>query len=179
MTARTDDPDAALLAAAIAGDRNAFAGLLDRHYNRMHALAWQLTGSQGDAEDVAQEVCCILAERIAGFRGESSFSTWLFSIVVNACRDLRRRRRSFHGMTERLTVLVGLTRGPDGRDLVDAVWLRSALGRLKPPLRETAALVAGEQLTHAEAAAILGVAEATISWRMHKIRQQLSEAGNG
>lgn len=179
MTARADDPDAELLAAAVAGDRSAFAGLLDRHYERMHALAWQLTGTRSDAEDVAQEVCCILAERITRFRGESFFSTWLYSIVVNACRDLGRRRRSFRGMTERLTTFVGLLRGPDGRDLVDAVWLKSALGQLKPELRETAALVAGEQLTHAEAATVLGVAEATISWRMHRIRQLLAEAGNG
>jgi len=172
---RTDDPDADLLSAAIAGDRNAFAALLDRHYDRVHALAWQLTGARSDAEDVAQEVCCLLAERIAGFRGEARFSTWLTSIVVNACRDLRRRRRTFRGMTERLACVVGLARGPDGRDLVDAVWLQTAIGRLKPAFRETAVLVAGQQLTHAEAARVLGVAEATISWRMHKIRQQLGE----
>ena len=177
MTARTDDPDADLLAAAVAGDRNAFAALLDRHYDRIHGLAWQLTGTRSDAEDVAQEVCCMLAERIAGFRGEARFSTWLCSIVVNACRDLHRRRRSFRGMTERLAVVIGLSRGPDGRDLVDAVWLQTALGRLKPDLRETAVLVAGQQLTHAEAAAVLGVAEATVSWRMHRIRQQLAGPG--
>ncbi|MES1973193.1 MAG: hypothetical protein V4472_12090 [Pseudomonadota bacterium] len=39
-----DDPDADLLAAAVAGQRDAFAALLDRHYNRIHGLAWQLTG---------------------------------------------------------------------------------------------------------------------------------------
>ncbi|MBC7491197.1 MAG: sigma-70 family RNA polymerase sigma factor, partial [Novosphingobium sp.] len=44
---------------------------------------------------------------------------------------------------------------------------------MKPAMRETAALVAGQQLTHAEAAAVLGISEATVSWRMHEIRKVL------
>jgi len=169
-----DDPDADLLAAAIAGDRDAFGALLQRHYNRIHGLAWQLTGSRADADDIAQDVCCTLVEKIAGFRGEAKFTTWLCGIVFNACRDLRRRRRSFSGFTDRLAVLAGLARAPDGRDLHDAMWLKSAIARLKPAYREAAVLVAGQQLSHAEAAEILGVAESTISWRMHEIRRMLS-----
>jgi RNA polymerase sigma-70 factor (ECF subfamily) len=172
------DPDDDLLPAAIAGDRDAFAELLQRHYNRIHGLAWQLTGSRADADDIAQDVCCTLVEKIAGFRGEAKFTTWLCGITVNACRDLRRRRRSFGGFTERLAVLAGLARAPDGRDLYDAIWLKSAIARLKPPYRDAAVLVAGQQLTHAEAAEILGVAEATISWRMHQVRRLLA-AGDG
>ncbi len=173
-----DDPDADLLAAAVAGQRDAFAALLDRHYNRIHGLAWQLTGSRADADDIAQDVCCTLVEKIGSFRGEAKFTTWLCGIVFNACRDLRRRRRSFGGFTERLAVIAGLARGPDGRDLHDAMWLRSAIARLRPAYRDAAVLVAGQQLTHAEAAEILGVAEATISWRMHEVRRMLS-TGDG
>src|SRR5882757_2493538 len=167
-------PDAELIAATIAGDRDAFGALLQRHYNRIHGLAWQLTGSRADADDIAQDVCCTLVEKIAGFRGEAKFTTWLCGIVFNACRDLRRRRRSFSGFTDRLAVLAGLARAPDGRDLHDAMWLKSAIARLKPAYREAAVLVAGQQLSHAEAAEILGVAESTISWRMHEIRRMLS-----
>jgi RNA polymerase sigma-70 factor (ECF subfamily) len=173
VTDRTRDPDADLVAAAVAGNRDAFAALLERHYARIHGLAWQLTGSRADADDIAQDVCCTLVEKIGGFRGEAKFSTWLCGIVFNACRDLRRRRRSFGGFTDRLAVLAGLTRPPDGRDLHDAIWLKSAIARLKPAYRETAVLVAGEQLTHGEAAEILGVTEATISWRMHEVRRML------
>ena len=49
-----------------------------------------------------------------------------------------------------------------------------AIARLKPALRDTAVLVAGQQLTHAEAAEILGVAEKTVAWRMHEVRRILS-----
>ena len=171
------DPDSSLIAAARAGDRDAFAELLDRHYDRIHGLAWQLTGSRTDADDIAQDVCCTLVEKIGSYRGEARFTTWLHGITFNACRDLRRRRRSFGAFTDRLAVLVGLANEPDGQDLYDAIWLKSAIARLKPALRDTAILVAGQQLTHAEAAAILGVSEATVSWRMHEVRRILSAEG--
>jgi RNA polymerase sigma-70 factor (ECF subfamily) len=173
-----EDPDADLLSAAIAGDRDAFGELLQRHYARIHGLAWQLTGSRADADDIAQDVCCTLVEKIASFRGEAKFSTWLCGIVYNACRDLRRRRRSFSGFADRLAVLAGLAPAPDGRDLYDAIWLKGAIARLKPPYRDAAVLVAGQQLTHGEAAEILGIAEATVSWRMHEVRKLLA-AGQG
>ena len=115
-----------------------------------------------------------MVERLAHFRGEAKFTTWLTSIVYNACRDFRRRRRSFQGLTERFGVWSGLLRGPDGRDLHDAMWLKSAVARLKPAYRDAVVLVVGQQLSHAEAAAILGIAEATVSWRMHEARRLLA-----
>jgi RNA polymerase sigma-70 factor (ECF subfamily) len=169
-----DAADESLVAAAVAGNREAFEALLRRHYDRIHGLAWQLTGSRDDADDVAQEVCCTLVEKIGSFRGEAKFTTWLCGITFNAFRDLRRRRRSFKGLTERLTVLAGLAAPPDGRDAYDAIWLRSAIARLKSGLRDTVVLVVGQQLTHAEAAVLLGVAEATVAWRMHEARRLLA-----
>ena len=173
------DTDSSLIAAACAGDREAFAALLDRHYDRIHGLAWQLTGSRDDADDIAQDVCCILVQKIHSYRGEAKFTTWLYGITFNACRDLRRKRRSLWAFSERLAVLVGLASEPDGRDLYDAIWLKNAIARMKPAMRDTAVLVAGQQLTHAETAEILGVAEATVSWRMHEVRRILSASGGG
>jgi len=169
-----DDPDAGLVAAAQAGDRDAFEKLLRIHYDRIHGLAWQMIGSRADADDIAQDVCCTLVEKIGGFRGEAKFATWLSGITFNACRDFKRRRRSFLGFTEKLGVLAGLAAAPDGRDAYDAIWVQSAIAKLKPVYLETVVLVAGQQLTHAEAAAILGVAEATVSWRMSEVRRMLS-----
>ena len=166
------DTDASLVAAAAAGDRAAFEMLLRRHYDRIHGLAWQLTGSRADADDVAQDVCVALVEKIGRFRGEAKFTTWLTGITFNACRDWRRRRRSLGGMLDRLGVLTGIAGAPS--DPYDALWLKSAIARLKPALRDTVVLVAGQQLTHAEAAEILGVAENTVAWRMHEARRLLS-----
>jgi len=174
MGERAGEPDGNLVAAAAAGDRAALEALLRRHYDRIHGLAWRLTGSRADAEDIAQEVCCALVEKIGSYRGEAKFTTWLTGITFNAARDFRRRRRSLAGLTEKLAVLAGLADAPDGRDAYDAVWLKSAVARLKPALRDTVVLVAGEQLTHAEAAEVLGIAEATVAWRMHEVRRLLS-----
>lgn len=173
MAGPGDASDADLVTAAVAGDRAAFEALLRRHYDRIHGLAWRLTGARADADDIAQDVCCTLVEKLASYRGEAKFTTWLAGVTVNACHDFRRRKRSFLGLTERLGVLAGLAPPSDGRDAYDAAWLKSAIARLKPALRDTVVLVAGEQLTHAEAAAILGVSENTVAWRMHEARRVL------
>jgi RNA polymerase sigma-70 factor (ECF subfamily) len=164
--------DENLAAAAAAGDRAAFETLLRRHYDRIHGLAWQLTGSRAEADDIAQDVCVALVEKIGSFRGEAKFTTWLTGVTFNACRDWRRRRRSLGGMLDRLGVLAGIADMPS--DPYDGIWLKSAIARLKPALRETVVLVAGQQLTHAEAAKVLGVAENTVAWRMHEVRRILS-----
>ena len=175
MGRNEEDPDAVLVRAAVGGDRDAFGDLLQRHYKRIHGLAWQLSGSRSDADDIAQDVCCTLVTRLAGFRGEARFSTWLYAIVVNQCRAHRRRQNTIGRLLEGFAVVARLASIPDGRDAYDAVWVESAIARLKPAYRETVVLVAGQQLTHAEAAEILGVAEATVSWRMHEIRRILTQ----
>jgi RNA polymerase sigma factor (sigma-70 family) len=168
------DPDRDLVERAAAGDRDAFEALLRQHYDRIHRIAWRSTGSRSHAEDIAQDVCCTLVEKIATFKGEARFTTWLTGIVVNACRDHRRRGLTLMRLRERLSVLAGLAPRPDGRNAYRQSWLASELARLDPVLRDTVILVVGEDLTHAEAARALGVAESTVSWRMHEARRQLT-----
>ena len=167
------DTDVELVRRSAGGDRAAFEALLARHYHLMHRIAWRFLGSRDDAEDV----CCGLVEKVAAFRGDAKVSTWLISIVVNACRDHLRRASSLRRFKERLTSVMGMASPPDGRDLYRASWLASSLGKLDPALRETVILVAGEELTHAEAAAVLGIAENTVSWRLHEARKRLKQQG--
>ena len=171
------DPDHELVLRAKAGERTAFEALLQRHYDRVHRLAWRLTGSQTDAEDIAQDVCCALVEKLTTFKGEAKFVTWLVGITINACRDHHRRRQTSARFRDGLTVLTNLSAPPDGRDLYRQSWLASDLSRLDPALRETIILVVAEDLTHAEAARALGVAESTVSWRLHEARRQLATIG--
>ena len=165
---RDDD----LVSLATQGNRAAFEALLRRHYDLMHRVAWRMTGSQTDAQDICQDVCCALVERIASFRGEAKFTTWLVGIVRNACHDHHRRHSTLTRLKGHLAVLAGMAALPDGRDLFRRSWLASELARLSPLLRETVVLVVGEGMTHAEAAAALGVSESTISGRMHEVRRQ-------
>jgi RNA polymerase sigma-70 factor (ECF subfamily) len=169
----TDDD---LVSLATQGNRAAFEALLRRHYDLMHRVAWRMTGSQTDAQDICQDVCCALVERIASFRGEAKFTTWLIGIMRNACHDHHRRHSTLARLKGHLAVLAGMAAPPDGRDLFRRSWLASELARLSPLLRETVVLVVGEGMTHAEAATALGVTESTISGRMHEVRRQASLA---
>ena len=170
-----DDPDAGLVAAAVAGDREAFAALLRRPLRSDSRAGVAHYGSRADADDIAQDVCCALVEKIGGFRGEAKFAPGSLGITFNACHDLGAGDVRSPGSPTSSRCWSGLARGADGRDVNDdAIWLKSAIARLKPACRDTAVLVAGQQLTHAEAAEILGVAEATISWRMSEVRRMLT-----
>jgi len=166
--------DQDLIARASAGNRRAFELLLRRHYDGIHRVAWRLTGSASEAEDIAQDVCCALIEKLGSFKGEAKFTTWLFGIVVNAFRDHRRRTTTLKRFRASLSVLAGLAAGPDGRDLYRRSWMASELSRLDPRLRETVVLVVGEDMSHGDAADALGIAESTVSWRMHEARRRLS-----
>ena len=88
MLMETNDETLAL--AARSGDRAAFGVLLARHYDRVFRLAWRLSGSRADAEDLAQEVCAALPVKLASRRGEARFSTWHYRVVMNAAHDQRR-----------------------------------------------------------------------------------------
>ena len=123
----TVDPDGSLVERAVRGERDAFETLLRRHYDRIHRIAWRLTGSSSHADDIAQDVCCTLVENIGSFKGEAKFTTWLTRIVVNACRDQRRRGVAFTRLRDCLSVLAGLAPWPDGRDAIDAAGSRASL----------------------------------------------------
>lgn len=171
MLTTTDDSE--LAAAAIAGDREAFRRLVERHYDMIYRVAYRYVGSAADAEDIAQEVCITLATKLSRFNNRSRFSTWLVSIVINRCRDHFRRRKSSQALVEKYAVL----RAAEDADQEDTNkrtgWLHDALQSLEPALRETVLLIVGEDLSHAEAAKILGCAESTVSWRVHMARKQL------
>jgi RNA polymerase sigma-70 factor (ECF subfamily) len=155
------------------GDRDAFRRLLERHYDRLFRIAYRFLGSAAEAEDVAQEIAMTLGRKIGSFRGESSFSTWLYSVAVNACRDHTRRQRSA-GALQKSYLAFAEQRAADWADSDEKVrWLYRALDRLDPALKEAALLVLAEDMSHAEAGEVLGIAENTVSWRMHEVRKRL------
>ncbi|WP_257166661.1 RNA polymerase sigma factor [Bradyrhizobium sp. SRS-191] len=172
----SDATDDDLVCLATQGNRAAFEALLRRHYDLMHRVAWRMTGSRTDAQDICQDVCCALVERIASFRGDAKFTTWLIGIVRNACHDHHRRHSTLARLKRHLALLARMAALPDGRDLFRRSWLASELAQLSPLLRETVVLVVGEGMTHAEAATALGVSESTISGRMHEVRRRASLA---
>lgn len=170
---RMETSDETLAMAAAGGDRAAFAALVTRHYDRVYGLGWRLTGSAADAQDLAQEICAALPAKLANWRGEARFTTWLYRVVVNAASDLRRRQatraRAADGWGDwEIARQAEAAEAQAARD-----WLEGAMAKLSPELRETVALVLGEDLTQAEAAQVLGLSEGTIAWRMSEVKKRL------
>lgn len=176
MEMNASDED--LVAGARDGDAGALRDLVARHYDRVFRVGFRILGNREDAQDLAQDICVALPGKLAGFRHEARFTTWLYSVVTNAARDrlrmssVRRRAWSDWGDVETLNRSAGDVRTED------LAWLREAMAALPHDLRETVALVLGEDMTHAEAAEVLGTSEGTVSWRMSEVRKKLkAQAG--
>ena len=77
----------------VAGDRDAFARLLDAYETRVFRLALRLTGSVPDAEDVTQEIFLAVYRSLPKFRGDAALGTWIYRVAMNNCMEFRRKRR--------------------------------------------------------------------------------------
>lgn len=168
------DPDDTHLAqAAAGGDRDAFAALLARHYDRIFGLCWRLTGQRSEAEDLTQDICAALPARLAQWRGEARFTTWLYRVTVNAAHD-RRRRQASHSRASTGWGDWEINRQAELAEAAEAQdWLQHTMQHLPDNLRDTVALIFGQELTQAEAGAVLGLSEGTIAWRMAEVKKHL------
>jgi RNA polymerase sigma-70 factor, ECF subfamily len=163
----------ALIARARDGDRAAFARLIEDRYAFIFRTAWKWSGNREDAEDIAQQVCVKLATAIGQFDGRSAFSSWLYRITLNAVRDLQRSRgRQARGAQSLAEVMPG-TAPPDQEDALAESELWAAVRRLPDRQRDAVLLVYADELSHAEAAAAMGVKEPTVSWYVHEARKTL------
>jgi RNA polymerase sigma-70 factor (ECF subfamily) len=75
------------------GDHAAFENLIRNYQTMIHSLAFRMTGSLADADDLSQETFIRAFQQLASFRGESKFSSWLCRVAVNACLNWRQRER--------------------------------------------------------------------------------------
>ena len=166
--------DHELVEQANAGDTVAFATLLERHYDLIYRLSYRMLGNKPDAEDITQDVCVALPKKLHSFSGNSKLTTWLYQVTVNTCRDFRRRcvsANKAHADYSLVNEIRNDTRTQQKRDATFAYQMINTLG---DELRETALLVVAEGLNHAEVGAVLGIKESTVSWRMLKVRKNLS-----
>ena len=139
--------DEDLVAAFQAGDRSAFDALVGRWDRKIQGAIYRVLGPGEDARDLCQEVLLKAYRALGGFKKEARFSSWLYQIALNACRDrLRRRRGRTHvGLEELDTADTGRGLAPptaleliEGRDLARAV--EEALQALPEEQREVIAL---------------------------------------
>ncbi|TAH36207.1 MAG: RNA polymerase sigma factor [Alphaproteobacteria bacterium] len=167
--------DLILAQKASKGDKAAFQQLLERHYDKMYRLAYRFTGHRQDAEDIVQDICLKLVDKLQAFRGDSNFSTWLYRVILNACKDFCKSRGRARNLEKTFEELQEFAREDSKDHKHKSAWLHNALNQIEPELRDTAILILDENLTHAEAGKILDCAEATVSWRLFEVRKKLKQ----
>jgi RNA polymerase sigma-70 factor, ECF subfamily len=172
-----------LIARAQRGEEEAFAQLYEQHKRRVYSLCLRMTGDVAEAEDLAQEAFLQLFRKIATFRGESAFSTWLHRLVVNVVlMHLRKKglqKVSLDEVDQSQEEPVRREYGDDDRRLlssVDRIALRDAIDELPPGYRAIFVLHDVEGYEHNEIAQIMGCSVGNSKSQLHKARLKLREA---
>lgn len=161
--------DEVLVGAARAGDVDAFEVLVRRYELPMYRVALRMLGSGADAEDATQDAFVQAWQKLAGFRGESAFATWLYRVVINRCLNVRASYRPFEPLAESLP-----DAGGDPAEVAErrARWRAVSEAIRALPGEQRAALVLREfeGLSYAEIAQVLGITVAAVKGRVHRAR---------
>ncbi len=178
----SEPEEAALLAAARAGDAAAVEALLARYQAQIHRFGLKMCRDPQDAEDVLQETMIAMARGVRDFRGASSLSTWLYAVARSFCVKKRRRSRfaptllSADGREAEQVRDPG--RAPDeqlaGKEVERA--LEAAIRDLEPMYREALVLRDVEGLTAPEVAEVLGITPQAVKSRLHRARVAVRDA---
>jgi RNA polymerase sigma-70 factor (ECF subfamily) len=159
------------VARAAAGDVRAFEALYRAHLPRVYSLVRRMTGGR-DADELTQDVFVRVWQKLASFRGEASFSTWLHRLTVNVVIE---RFRSEQTRRQRLIdgdAIFETLPGPAGcRDL--PMDFETAVERLPEGAREIFVLHDVEGYKHKEIGALLGISPGTSKAQLHRARMML------
>ncbi len=197
MSAKTQEValDRMLVDRFRAGDSAAFEEMVSRHWDRIYGMVHQLLRNQQDAEEVTQDAFIRAHRGLANFRGDSSFSTWLYQIATNLARNRywywwrRKRDRtvsfdqpvSDENETPLSEVFVGESESPGDvtvtQELVDRI--ASGMEKLNAKHREILILRNVKNLSYEEIASILGISVGTVKSRIARARDSLREIIGG
>jgi RNA polymerase sigma-70 factor (ECF subfamily) len=182
--------DEELVARSIGGDTECFNQLIKRWERPIYALAYRTIGREDDARDVVQETFLRAFRGLSGFKGQAKFSSWLYRIALNLCRDwMRRERRAPVVATPDGVDLVELAGEGDAAEPVDEMVVRKDLSRaVAAAMRvlseeQRAAIVLKEYhgLTFQEIADLLGCPLSTVKTRLYQgmtvLRRELETSG--
>jgi RNA polymerase sigma-70 factor (ECF subfamily) len=174
--AGADAEDAYLVRQAQEGYLDAYAELVDRYGRLAYRVALRLTGNHHDAEDVAQESLVLAWQQLPGFKGDSSYSTWLYRIVTRRALNRITRTR----LADSLDLLGDLASSAQepGREVerdltVDAVT--AAVAALPPPQRVAIVLHHFEGLPNDEIARITGSTVPAVRSHLYRGRRTLTK----
>ncbi len=175
-------PETQLIARAQQGDEAAFEALFNTHKRRVYSLCLRMTGDTAEAEDLAQEAFLQLFRKIATFRGESAFTTWLHRLVVNVVL-MRLRKKGLQEVS--LDEVDNSQEEPVKRDYgsddqrllgsIDRIRLSHAIESLPHGYRTVFVLHDVEGYEHNEIAQIMDCSIGNSKSQLHKARLKLRE----
>ena len=149
-----DDQD--LVRRAQAGDMAAFEELVRRHQRGLFSYLYRMCRNTSDAEEMAQAAMVKAWEKLAGFRGASSFKTWLYRIGTNLCFNLRTRRKSTEELSETMAAPDRERPEQAFRQKVREDAVRTALAELPADQRAALVLSVYQDMSYREIAETLG-----------------------
>jgi RNA polymerase sigma-70 factor (ECF subfamily) len=158
------------------GDPDAFRLLFESHKNKIYSIALRYTGNEGAALDIAQETFLKLLTVIKAFRGDASFDSWLYRLVVNCCLDDKRRNRRLVAVVEDLLDVIYRSNETTLHDLMRAEsqkHVQQALARLPQDQRIVIVLRYTEGLSYEQIAEILGCSTGTVASRLNRAHKVL------
>lgn len=175
-------PESELVARAKAGDEDAFATLFDLHKRRVYSLCLRMTGNVVEAEDLAQDAFIQVFRKLETFRGDATFSTWLYRVVVNTVlMKLRRRHLREVSLDEPVRLESSYVQRDVGRnDLellgsIDRIALERAIEELPRGCRTIFILHEVEGYEHHEIARLLHCSVGNSKSQLHKARLKMRE----
>ena len=183
-TATSGLTEAEAIDGAKKGDARSFEALYDLHKRRVYSLCLRMTGNVAEAEDLTQEAFLQLYRKVATFRGESAFSTWLHRLSVNVVLMHLRRKGlpevSLEQMLDPEPEEGGPKREIGTADLalkgaIDRVNLERAIASLSPGYRTIFVLHDVEGYEHNEIAGMMGCSIGNSKSQLHKARLKLRE----
>ena len=164
------------------GDAEAFETLYNLHKRRVYSLCLRMTANAAEAEDLTQEAFMQLFRKIATFRGESAFSTWLHRMAVNVVlMQLRKKGLPVVPLEDDIETEEETPKKDFGtQDLalegsIDRLRLQNAIGKLPPGYRTIFVLHDVEGYEHNEIAAIVGCSIGNSKSQLHKARMKLRD----
>ncbi len=171
--------EARLIARSQQQDHEAFGQLVDRHASVIVNLAYRMVGNRADAEDLAQDAFLAAFKALPTFRADSKFSTWLYRIAANKCKDwLRAKHPPAVELDDNEAVAAHVVEPRTPERLLSqqqvAQQLDEAIQRLPPLYREAFVLKHVEGLSYEDMQDLLGVNADTLKMRVYKGRVQLS-----
>ncbi len=169
----TQAREQALIAAAQAGDKQAYRQLYDRHVGRVHALSYRLTADRALAEDATQEVFIQLWRKLDNYNAKSKFSTWLHSVTANITVSYMRKQR---GWVQRMFNIEGsAAEHHTAEGSAGEVDLEAYIARLPERARMVFVLHAIEGYRHEEIASMLNMAVGSSKAQFHRAKHLLKE----